>query len=139
MGSLLATGNIPTEVLEGLDGGVRGIVVGDIVRRYVARSIAKQIAKKVEQATSPFHYALSAKAGSDCVAHVLTDVDAKATVGFHDQLSRNSMMRGLRRMEDETKSFLFCAKLVREPIYSLVGRRNGHGRGHCTRKGRGTK
>ena len=72
---LLATGNIPKEVLEGLrlgrltalckpDGGVRGIVVGDVMRRLVARSMAKQIAKKVEQATSPFQYALSAKAGS---------------------------------------------------------------------------
>ena len=62
VGSLLATGNIPT-------GG--GIVVGDIMRRLVARSMAKQIAKKVEQRTSPFHYALSAKAGSESVAHVL--------------------------------------------------------------------
>ena len=120
VGSLLATGNIPTEVLEGFrlgrltalrkpDGGVRGIVVGDIVRRLVARSMAKQIAKKVEQATSPFQYALSAKAGSECVAHVLqtlTDVDPNATVvsidgvGAFDLISRNSMMRGLRRMED---------------------------------------
>ena len=93
VGSLLAIGNIPTEVLEGLrlvrlaalrklDGSV-GIVVGDIVRRIVARSMAKQIAKKVEQATSPFQYALSAKAGSECVAHAtqtLTDVDPNATV-----------------------------------------------------------
>ena len=71
--------------------------------------MAKQIAKKVEQATSPFQYALSAKAGSECVAHVvltLTDVHPNATVvsidgvGAYDLISRNSMLRGLRRMED---------------------------------------
>ena len=128
MGSLLATGNIPTEVLEGFrlgrltasrepDGDVRGIVVGDIKRRLVARSMAKQIAKKVEQATSPFQYALSAKAGSECVAHVLqtlTDVDPNATVvsidgvGAYDLISRNSMLRGLRRMEDGDQVLPLC-------------------------------
>ena len=82
VGSRLATGNILTEVLEGLsfgrltalrkpDGDVSGIVVGDVVRRLVARSTAKQSAKKVEQATSPLRHALSAKAGCECVAHVL--------------------------------------------------------------------
>ena len=95
VGSLLATGNIPGQkfskgsdwvrltALRKLDVGVRGIVVGDIMRKLVARSVAKQIAKKVEQATSPFQYALSTKAGSECVAHVLqtlTDVDPNATV-----------------------------------------------------------
>ena len=53
------------------DGGVRGIVVGDILRRMVARTIAKQIAKQVEAATVPFQYALSTKAGCECVVHML--------------------------------------------------------------------
>ena len=53
------------------DGGVRGIVVGDILRRMVARTIAKQIAKQVEPATVPFQYALSTKAGCECVVHML--------------------------------------------------------------------
>ena len=129
-GSLVATGNIPTEVFEGLrlgrltalrkpDVGVRSIVVGNIMRRLVARAMAKQIAKKVEQAASPFQYALSAKAGSECVAHVLqtlTDVDPNATVvSIHgvepcDLISRNSMVRCLRRMEDgdQVLSFVRC-------------------------------
>ena len=78
--SLLAVGRVPEEIIEALrlgrltalskpDGGVRGIVVGDILRRMVARTIAKQIAKQVEAATAPFQYALSTKAGCECVAH----------------------------------------------------------------------
>ena len=80
--STLATGCVPGEVLQGLrlgqitalkkpDGGVRGIVVGDIFRRLVARTIARQVTKKAEQATAPFQYALSTKAGCECVAHIL--------------------------------------------------------------------
>ena len=44
-------------------GGVRGIVCGDLVRRLVARSIAQQISSAVAEATSPFQYALTTKAG----------------------------------------------------------------------------
>ena len=35
------------------------------------RTIAQQIAKSVEAATSPFQYALSTKAGTECVSHIL--------------------------------------------------------------------
>ena len=52
------------------NGGVRGIVVGDVVRRLVARTMAQQLAPQVESATAPFQYALSTRAGSECVAHV---------------------------------------------------------------------
>ena len=51
-------------------GQVRGIVVGDVLRRLVARTIAKQVIEKVEAATAPFQYALSTKAGCECIAHV---------------------------------------------------------------------
>ena len=52
------------------DGGVRGIVAGDIVRRLVAR-------------TAPFQYAMSTRAGCECVAHALqgiTEMSATATI-----------------------------------------------------------
>ena len=52
-------------------GGVRGIVVSDIVRRFVARTISQQITPAVEVATAPFQFALSTRAGTECVAHVL--------------------------------------------------------------------
>ena len=90
------------------DGGVRGIVVGDILRRLVARTMAKQVSSEVEKATAPFQYALSTKAGCECVAHImqtLTDQDAEATVvsidgvGAYDLISRRAMLEGLLRME----------------------------------------
>ena len=87
--SHLAVGRVPEEIIEVIrlgrltalskpDGGVRGIVVGDILRRMVARTMARQISKKVEVATAPFQYAVSTKAGCECVAHILqtvTDLD----------------------------------------------------------------
>ena len=53
------------------NGGVRGIVVGDVVRRLVVRTMAQQLAPQVESATARFQYALSTRAGSECVAHVI--------------------------------------------------------------------
>ena len=55
-------------------GGVRGIVAGDIVRRLVARTMAQQLGPSVEAATSPFQYALSTRAGGECVAHALQGI-----------------------------------------------------------------
>ena len=90
------------------DGGARGIVVGDNVRRLVARTIATHVSKQAEKATAPFQYALSTKAGCECVAHILqamTDRDSQATtvsidgVGAYDLISRNAMLEGLVRME----------------------------------------
>ena len=89
--SILAQGTIPREVLDGMrlgrlttlrkpDGGVRVIVVGDVMRRLVARTMAKQVAKKAEEATAPFQYALTTKAGCECVT--ITDLD-KCNSGVH--------------------------------------------------------
>ena len=89
-----AVGNVPEEIIEAIrlvrmtalskpDGGVRGIVVGDILRRLVARTMAKQIAKKVEEITAPFQYALTTKAGCECVAHIsqtLTELNQETTI-----------------------------------------------------------
>ena len=65
------------------DGGVRGIVAGDIVRRLVARTISQQLMERVEAATAPFQYAMSTRAGCECVAHALqgiTEMSATATI-----------------------------------------------------------
>ena len=127
--SRLAVGDIPEEVVDGIrlgrltalakpDGGVREIVVGDTVRRLVARTMAKQVANKAEKATAPFQYALSTRAGCECVVQALTDQDVNATVvtidgvGAYDLISRNAMLEGLLRMEggDQILPFarLFC-------------------------------
>ena len=101
------------------DEGVRGIVVGDILRRFVAKTMAKLVSKEAEAATAPFQYALSTKAGCECVAHILqsiTDLDPEATVismdgiGAYDLISRNAMLGGLLRMEkgDQILPFVRC-------------------------------
>ena len=114
-----SSGEVPAEILPLLrlgritalrkpSGGIRGIVVGDTFRRLVARTIAQQINPAVERATAPFQYALTTRAGVECVAHViqtLTDLDHAATVlsvdgvGAFDLISRASMLEGLRAME----------------------------------------
>ena len=87
---------------------VRGIVAGDIARRLVARTIAQQMERAFEIATAPFQHALSTRAGSKCIAHVLqtlTDTDPNATVlsidgiGAFDLVSREAMLRGLLSIE----------------------------------------
>ena len=106
------------------DGGVRGIVVGDIIRRLVARSIAKQITKKVEAKTAPFQYALSTKAGCECVAHILqsmTDLDPDTTitsidgVGAYDLISRNAMLEGLLQMDGGNQIIPFVRMFYGSP------------------------
>ena len=51
-------------------GGIRGIVVGDFIRRLVARTLAQQLNPAIEQATSPFQFALTTKSGCECIAHI---------------------------------------------------------------------
>ena len=65
------------------DGGVRGIATGLAFRRLVAKCLARQFGKEVEAARSPFQFALSTRAGTDCVGHViraLTDANPSLTV-----------------------------------------------------------
>ena len=82
--------------------------MGDVFRRLVARTIAQQISPTVERGTAPFQYALTTRAGAECIAHViqtLTDVDQEATVlsvdgvGAFDLISRVAMLEGLRSID----------------------------------------
>ena len=64
------------------DGGVRAIATGCSLRRLVARTLAKQFAAEFEDECAPFQYALSTRAGTDCVEHMLraaTDLNGHAT------------------------------------------------------------
>ena len=53
------------------DGGVRGIATGTSSRRLVAETLARQFGKAVESTCAPFQFALSTRAGTDCVGHVV--------------------------------------------------------------------
>ena len=98
--------------------------------------MAKQIAKQVEATTAPFQYALSTRAGCECVAHILqsiTDEDPDATVvsidgvGAYDLISRKAMLEGLLRMEGGDK-ILPCEILLggfqRQFLPPICGRTN---------------
>ena len=83
------------------DGGVRGIATGTSFRRLVAKTLARQFGAAVEATCAPFQFALSTRAGVDCVGHavsVATDQNTEATVlsidgvGAYDHVFRGSMM-----------------------------------------------
>ena len=91
------------------DGGVRGIVAGDVIRRLVAPARwRQQLQKAAEVATALFQYALSTKAGCECVAHALPgltqlhlDTTIKSIDGnsAFDLISRESILTGLTRVD----------------------------------------
>ena len=77
-----------------------------------------------EVATHPFQYALSTRAGTECVAHViqaLTDLNESTTilsidgVGAYDNISRNAMFRGVAEMVDGDKLIPFIRQFYSNP------------------------
>ena len=87
--------------LQKRDGGIRGIAAGSTLRRLVAKTLARQFGSVFDSACAPFQYALSTRAGTDCVGHAvrfLTDSDPKLTVlgidgiGAYDNVLRASML-----------------------------------------------
>ena len=89
------------------DGGVRGIATGCSLRRLVARTLAKQFMAVFESECAPFQYALSTRAGTDCVGHMLraaTDADPRLTIlsvdgiGAYDHILRSAMLGRLLQM-----------------------------------------
>ena len=116
--SLLAQGKVPAVIGTALmgarltaltkpNGGVVGIATGCTVRRLVARTLAKQFMKVFEAECAPFQYALSARAGTDCVGHLLraaTDANPNATIltvdgiGAYDHVLRSAMLGRLAAM-----------------------------------------
>ena len=86
------------------DGGVRGIATGTSFRKLVAKTLARQFGKVVESVCAPFQFALSTRAGTDCVGHAvmaMTDADPDATIlsidgiGAYDHVLRSAMMSKL--------------------------------------------
>ena len=65
------------------DGRPRGVATGTSFRRIVASCLARIVGKEVEDACLPFLYALSSRAGTECVGHLFRaacDLDATAIV-----------------------------------------------------------
>ena len=117
--------------LQKRDGGVRGIVVGDVVRRLVARPVAQQFTEEGEAVTHPFQYALSTRAGTECVAHVaqsLTSMDSNATilssdgVGAYDFISRRAMFQGVADLPNGDQLNPIRQAILRGAFHFRVGR-----------------
>ena len=108
-------------------GGVRGIVAGDIIRRLVARTIAQQFGTSNRTG----QYALTTRAGCECIDHILqseTDDSPNRTVlsidgiGAFDLMSRESMMRGLLSVEGDQEALPFVRQFHGAPsTYHLAG------------------
>jgi len=114
----MARADMPTEIAEAYmmarmtallkpSGGVRGIAAGTALRRLVARTLARQFGHEVEAACAPYQFALSTRAGTDCVGHmarVLTDSRPTASllsidgVGAFDHVSRAAMLGKLLQL-----------------------------------------
>ena len=86
------------------DGGVRGIATGTSFRRLVSRTLARQFGKAVEATCAPFQFALSTRAGTDCVGHAiraLTDANPLTTIlsidgiGAYDHVYRSAFLKKL--------------------------------------------
>ena len=99
----LARATVPGEVtrtfmlasmtaLQKRDGGIRGIATGTSFRRLVAKTLARQFGQVVEDTCASFQFALSTRAGVDCVGHavrVATDANPEATVMSIDGIGAN--------------------------------------------------
>ena len=89
------------------DGSIRGIATGTVFRRLLAKTIAGQFGTAVEAACAPFQFALSARAGADCVGHtvkaateanprmILLSVDG---IGAFDHVLRAAMLSKLKQV-----------------------------------------
>ena len=135
MAEQFSRANIPRRIVDGLrmgritalqkpNGGVRGIVAGDAIRRLVSRTIAQQLGPAVEKATAPFQYAMTTKAGCECIAHVLqslcesdplTTVISVDGVSAFDLISRESMLHGLMRVSGGGEVLPFVRQFYGQP------------------------
>ena len=113
-----ARGEVPPEVMQlftlasmtairKVDGGVRGIAIGTVFRRLVAKCLSQQYISEVEKVCAPFQFAMSTRAGTDCVGHAIramTDLNPRTTVlsidgvGAYDHVFRSSMLRKLHEV-----------------------------------------
>ena len=111
----LARAEIPAGIRKGialarmtaLDKGsakVRGIAAGDTFRRVVAKTLAQQFSEEFDDACAPYQFALSTRAGTDCVGHALREITHQHPgnvvtsldgIGAYDHVDRAQMLEAL--------------------------------------------
>ena len=96
-------------------GGVRGIATGDAFRRLVSRALARAFAGVFDEATRPYQFALSTRAGTDSLAAMLraaTELDPEATVvsldgrSAYDSVSRAAMLGKFKQVAPQILPFV---------------------------------
>ena len=155
MAEQLSRAHVPLSVTDALrlgrmtalqkpSGGVRGIVAGDVLRRLVAKTVAQQMGKAVEAATRPHQYAMSTRAGTERIAHVLqvlAEVDPRFTavsidcVGAYDSISRKAMLEALTRVPGGPEVLPFVRLFYGQP--SQYAWEDDEGVVHRIRQGEG--
>ena len=128
LGENLARGHVP-QVVESMvrsgrmtalskpDGGVRGIVSEDVFRRLVARTMAQQLGPAVKSATAPHQYALSTRAGCECIpSATVTLIDG---VGAFDSISRRAMLTRLAQVSGGASTLPFVRMFYGSPSQYL--------------------
>ena len=106
------------------DGGIRGIATGTVFRRLVAKTLARQFGTAVEAACAPFQFALSTRAGVDCVGHTVkaaTEANQRMTVlsvdgiGAFDHVLRAAMLSKLKQVPGLHNLLLFVRQAHSSP------------------------
>ena len=120
-------------------GGARSIVAEDVIRRLPALTMAQQLNKVVEAATSPFQYALSTRAGCECVAHTLQalcEINPKTTIvsvegiSASDVVSRRAMFEGLHSVHGGAEALPFVRMFYSSPSQYLLDDQEGDSAHH---------
>ena len=97
-------------------------VIVDVIR--LGRTIAQQMSDVVEAATALYQHALSTRAGTECIAHILqtlTEDDPRTTVlsidgiGTFDLISRKSMLEALMIVEGGPDIMPFVRQFYGQP------------------------
>ena len=121
-----ARADVPISVIDALSmsrltalrkptGGVRGIATGDVFRRLVSRALARAFAHVFDEATRPFQFALSTRAGTDSLAVMLraaTELDPEATIvsldgrSAYDSVSRAAILGKLKDVAPQLLPFV---------------------------------
>ena len=105
---------------------MRGIATGCSIRRLVARTLAKQFVEVFEAECSPFQCALSTRAGTDCVGHMLRaafDGDPNMTIlsvdgiGACDNVLRPAMLGRLVQMPGAREILPFCSSVLCSTVH----------------------
>ena len=126
------------------NGGIRGIATGTSFRRLVAGCLAGLVGPEVEAACAPYQYAMSTRAGTECVAHLFRaacDMDAQKCVlsidgiGAFDHVKRASMLRKLLTLPKARAILPFVRLSYANPTRYAWTDENG--RAHEIRQGEG--